>query len=43
MSAERLPSMAPDFTLNDIQGRAVRLSAYQGDKHILLVFSRGFT
>jgi peroxiredoxin len=34
--------MAPDFTLTDTQGRAVRLSSYQGHKHVVLVFNRGF-
>jgi len=35
-------AMAPDFTLTDTQGRAVRLSGYQGQKHVVLVFNRGF-
>jgi peroxiredoxin len=33
---------APDFTLADIEGRPVRLSDYQGRKHVILVFNRGF-
>lgn len=32
----------PDFTLTDTQGQSVTLSDYQGDKHIVLVFNRGF-
>ena len=33
---------APDFTLTDFQGEPVRLSAFQGQKNVLLVFNRGF-
>ena len=33
---------APDFTLVDTQGRSVTLSGYQGQKHVVLVFNRGF-
>jgi peroxiredoxin len=33
---------APDFTLTDTQGRSVTLSGYQGQKHVVLVFNRGF-
>jgi peroxiredoxin len=32
----------PDFTLTDTQGQSVSLSDYQGDKHVVLVFNRGF-
>jgi peroxiredoxin len=31
---------APDFTLNDTQGRPVHLSDYQGDRNVVLVFNR---
>jgi peroxiredoxin len=34
--------MAPDFVLTDTQGESVRLSDYQGDRHVVLVFNRGF-
>jgi peroxiredoxin len=34
--------IAPDFTLNDFNGRPVRLSSYRGKKIVLLVFNRGF-
>ena len=34
--------MAPDFTLTDTKERSVSLSDYHGQKHIVLVFNRGF-
>ncbi len=33
---------APDFQLVDTNDRMVQLSDYQGDKHVVLVFNRGF-
>ena len=35
-------TLAPDFTLNNTQGQSVTLSDYRGDKHVVLVFNRGF-
>jgi peroxiredoxin len=41
--AKKLEAMtAPDFTLTDTQGQSVRLSSFQGDKHVVLVLNRGF-
>jgi peroxiredoxin len=34
--------MAPDFTLADLAGNPVTLSSYRGDRHVVLVFNRGF-
>ena len=33
---------APDFELNDSEGRKVKLSTYKGNKHVVLIFNRGF-
>ena len=33
---------APDFELTDFNGQAVRLSHFRGEKHLYLVFNRGF-
>jgi peroxiredoxin len=38
-----LNAEAPDFALQDIDGETVRLTDYRGQKHVLLVFNRGFT
>jgi len=34
---------APDFTAVNSEGVLVRLSAYQGEKNVVLAFKRGFT
>jgi len=34
--------LAPNFELLDVNGHAVRLSSYHGEKVILLAFLRGF-
>jgi peroxiredoxin len=33
---------APDFTLEDVAGHKVSLKDYRGQKHVILVFNRGF-
>jgi len=38
----QLNTTAPDFVLEDSRDRTVRLSDYRGNKHVLLVFNRGF-
>jgi peroxiredoxin len=37
-----LNQIAPDFQLNDFNGKMVRLSAFCGQKHVILIFNRGF-
>jgi len=34
--------IAPDFELNDVHGRPVRLSSYRHEKAVVLAFLRGF-
>ena len=34
--------IAPDFTLNDLNGNSIQLSSYRGKKPVLLSFLRGF-
>jgi peroxiredoxin len=33
---------APDFKINDLDGRPIRLSDYHGRKNVVLAFLRGF-
>ena len=34
--------LAPDFELEDVNGKLVRLSSFRGCKTVLLAFLRGF-
>jgi peroxiredoxin len=43
MSKVELHAQAPDFALQDFRGQTVRLADYRGQKHVVLVFNRGFT
>ena len=42
MKTELEPTPAPDFEMTDSEGRTVLLSEYRGNKHVVLVFNRGF-
>lgn len=42
MAKVQVNTPAPDFELADFNGRSVRLSNFQGEKHVYLVFNRGF-
>jgi mycoredoxin-dependent peroxiredoxin len=42
MAKIALNTPAPDFALPDFRGETVRLSQFQGDKNVVLVFNRGF-
>ena len=42
MAKVQIDATAPDFSLEDAEGRTVRLSDYRGDKHVFLIFNRGF-
>ncbi len=33
---------APEFSLDDMEGRTVSLSEFRGKKHVVLVFYRGY-
>lgn len=37
-----ISASAPDFELPDFSGRLVRLSDYRDQRHVVLVFNRGF-
>jgi peroxiredoxin len=42
MARIELDAPAPEFVLEDYEGREVRLSDYRDAKHVVLVFNRGF-
>ncbi len=37
-----LDTLAPDFLLADFKGQPVRLSDYRQNRHVVVVFNRGF-
>ena len=43
MSKVQINVEAPNFVLNDFDGKEVSLSGYRNIKNVLLVFNRGFT
>ncbi len=38
----QINSPAPEFELHDLNGKPVKLSDYQTEKHVVLIFNRGF-
>jgi peroxiredoxin len=42
MPKAEINSPAPDFSLPDFRGNLVRLSDFQGNSPVVLVFNRGF-
>jgi peroxiredoxin len=36
-------ALAPDFSVEDSDGRTIRLADFKGKKNVVLVFNRGFT
>ncbi len=38
----KILTVAPDFELADVDGNAIRLGQFKGQKNIILVFLRGF-
>ena len=43
MARIALNNPAPDFALRDFRGSEFRLSDFQGERHVVLVFNRGFS
>jgi peroxiredoxin len=42
MPRVNLNTPAPDFQLDDFEGRSMRLSDLRGARHVILIFNRGF-
>jgi len=42
MSRVELNTKAPNFTLNDFNGKNVSLTDFAGKKNVVVVFNRGF-
>jgi peroxiredoxin len=43
MPEVKIDAEAPDFVLKDFRGEEFRLSALRGQRHVVLIFNRGFT
>ena len=43
MARVKLNTQAPEFTLEDFRGQPVSLSDFRENKHVVLVFNRGFS
>jgi len=43
MSKVSINTPAPDFTLEDYEGKTVRLSDFKGKSNVILIFNRAFT
>jgi peroxiredoxin len=42
MSKVQLNTPSPDFSLTDYEGQVYNLSDFRNEKHVLLIFNRGF-
>jgi peroxiredoxin len=42
MSRVELNIQAPNFTLNDFNGKSISLADFASEKNVLVVFNRGF-
>ena len=43
MNATTVAEYSPDFTLTDTEGQTVRLMDVLAERHVVLVFNRGFS
>ena len=43
MTRVALHKPAPEFELDDYQGRPIKLTDFRGKKNVVLIFNRGFT
>jgi len=43
MGLIKLYQAAPDFQMDDFNGRRVKLSDYRNSKSVVLIFNRGFS
>jgi peroxiredoxin len=42
MAKVQINARAPDFNLPDFTGKSVSLSDFKGNRHVVLIFNRGF-